>query len=269
MIISLPDRLMTNKNLPKAYTDILEIWESQNFESEATDYQNFLHNNSTLDIVLNAGPSLTIIMDMRTSSYVYVSRNSVQILGYSSEEIMAKGLQLTLALIHPDDLKEYIEVTKVIWEFLIALPIAQRKHYKTSVDFRIKNKEEVYKRVLQQNTALQTDNSGNIVLLLMVLSDISHLKKENGISAAIISTKHDGFLVWDASDTQLKSQIGFSRREREIIKFLAEGYSSKQVAEQLNVSEYTVSTHRRNMLKKTRLSNTRALVRFAINHGMI
>jgi DNA-binding NarL/FixJ family response regulator len=162
-----------------------------------------------------------------------------------------------------------MQVTKVVWEFLIALPVSQRKYYKTSLDFRIKNKEEIYKRVLQQNTALQTDRVGNIVLLLMVVSDISHLKKETGISAAIISTKNDGFLVWDASDTHLNSQIAFSRREREIIKLLAEGFSSREVAERLSVSEYTVSTHRRNMLKKTRLSNTRALVRFAINHGMI
>ncbi|QHT67880.1 PAS domain-containing protein [Rhodocytophaga rosea] len=260
---------MTHKNLPKTYTEILEIWESQNFEQESNDYQILLSNNPALDIVLNAGPSLTIIMDMRTSSFVYVSRNSLQMLGYTSEELVIKGFHFTLSLIHPDDITEYMEVTKVIWEFLMALPVSQRKYYKTSVDFRIKNKEEAYKRVLQQNTALQTDNAGNIVLLLIVISDISHLKKENGISAAIISTKHDGFLVWDGSDTHLKSQIPFSRREREIIKFLAEGFSRKEVAEQLNVSEFTISTHRRNMLKKTRLSNTRALVRFAINHGMI
>jgi DNA-binding CsgD family transcriptional regulator len=260
---------MTHKNFSKTYSDILDIWESQNFESETTDYHTLLRNNPALDIVLNAGPSLTIIMDMRTSSFVYVSRNSVQMLGYTSEEVIAKGFHLTLSLIHPDDIKEYMEVTKVIWEFLIALPVSQRKYYKTSVDFRIRNKDDIYKRVLQQNTALQTDRAGNIVLLLMVVSDISHLKKETGISAAIISTKHDGFLVWDASDTQLKSQVAFSRREREIIKFLAEGFSSRQVAEKLNVSEFTVSTHRRNMLKKTRLSNTRALVRFALNHGLI
>jgi DNA-binding NarL/FixJ family response regulator len=103
----------------------------------------------------------------------------------------------------------------------------------------------------------------------MVISDISHLKKETGISAAIISTKHDGCLVWDASDTHLKSQVAFSKREREIIKFLAEGFSSKEVADKLNLSEFTVSTHRRNMLKKTRLNNARALVNFAINHGML
>lgn len=260
---------MMHTNLPKAYLDILEIWESQNFETGTSDYQTLLQNNPALDIVLNAGPSLTIVMDMRTSRFVYVSKNFIQMLGYPSEEVLAKGLQLILSLIHPDDIKEYMEVTKVVWEFLMALPASQRKYYKTSVDFRIRNKEEVHKRVLQQNTALQTDKGGNIVLLLMVISDISHLKKETGISAAIVSTKHDGFLVWDGSDTQLKSQIAFSRRELEIIKFLAEGFSSREVAERLNVSEFTVSTHRRNMLKKTRLSNTRALVRFAINHGMI
>lgn len=260
---------MTNNNIPKSYTEVLEIWESQSFEPELADYYKLFQNNPVLDTVLNANPSLTIIMDMRTSKFVYVSKNSLQLLGYTADEILQKGVAVMLSLIHPDDMEEYVEVTKVIWEFLMDLPPSQRKYYKTSVDYRIKNKDEVYKRVLQQNTALQTDKTGNIVMLLMVLSDVSHLKKDNVISAAIISTKHDGCLVWDASDTQLRSQIAFSKREREIIKLLAEGFSSKQVADKLNLSEYTVSTHRRNMLKKTSLTNARALVKFAINHGML
>lgn len=260
---------MIHKNLPKNFTEVLEIWESQDFETGLTDYYTLMRGNPALDIILNAGPSLTIIMDMRTSEFVYVSKNSIQLFGFSAEEMMKGGMSLTLSLIHPDDITEYMEVMKVVWEFLLALPASQRKYYKTSADFRIRNKDDVYKRMLQQNTALQTDSAGNIVLLLMVLSDVSHLKKENTISAAIISTKHDGCLVWDASDTQLKSQIAFSKREREIIKLLAEGFSSKQVADKLNLSEFTVSTHRRNMLKKTSLTNARALVKFAINHGML
>jgi DNA-binding NarL/FixJ family response regulator len=102
----------------------------------------------------------------------------------------------------------------------------------------------------------------------MVFTDISHLNHQKGVSAAIISTENDGYLVWEARDTQLKKQLTFSRREREIIKLLAEGFSSKQIAETLHLSEYTVSTHRRNMLDKTNLPNARALVNFAISRGM-
>jgi DNA-binding NarL/FixJ family response regulator len=54
-----------------------------------------------------------------------------------------------------------------------------------------------------------------------------------------------------------------SAREIEILKLVAEGFSSKQVADKLFLSELTVNTHRRNMLKKTNQPNVAALVNYA------
>lgn len=54
-----------------------------------------------------------------------------------------------------------------------------------------------------------------------------------------------------------------SDREIEILKLVADGLSSKQVADKLFLSELTVNTHRRNMLKKTNQPNVAALVSFA------
>jgi DNA-binding CsgD family transcriptional regulator len=250
------------------YIEDIKLWQSQKFEPELTSYDLLLKENPVMDIILNAGPSLIIIADMRTSEYVHVTRNCEQLLGYTAEEIRQAGMEHLVNLIHPEDIDDYKEAVKVVWEFLLALPAEKRKYYKTSADFRVKVKAGAYKRVLQQNTPLQTDKAGNIVLLLMVFTDISHLNHQKGVSAAIISTENDGYLVWEARDTQLKKQLTFSRREREIIKLLAEGFSSKQIAETLHLSEYTVSTHRRNMLDKTNLPNARALVNFAISRGM-
>ena len=44
----------------------------------------------------------------------------------------------------------------------------------------------------------------------------------------------------------------FTRREFEIIKLIASGRSSEQIAEELFLSLYTVNTHRGNILKKTK-----------------
>ena len=60
-----------------------------------------------------------------------------------------------------------------------------------------------------------------------------------------------------------------SRREREILGRLADGLSSKQVADKLNLSESTIVNHRKNMLKKTNTKNIAELVRYAINKGLI
>lgn len=54
-----------------------------------------------------------------------------------------------------------------------------------------------------------------------------------------------------------------SNREIEILKLVADGFSSKQIADKLFLSELTVNTHRRNMLKKTNQPNVAALVNHA------
>ncbi len=58
-------------------------------------------------------------------------------------------------------------------------------------------------------------------------------------------------------------------REIEIIKLLAEGLTSHQISEKLFISEHTVKTHRKNILRKTGLNNTSQLIQFALNNGVI
>lgn len=47
-----------------------------------------------------------------------------------------------------------------------------------------------------------------------------------------------------------------TRREKEIIKYLAQGLSSVQIAEKMFVSPFTVDTHRRNLLQKFNVNKT-------------
>lgn len=65
------------------------------------------------------------------------------------------------------------------------------------------------------------------------------------------------------------TQYKLGDREIEIIKLLAEGLTSQQIAEKLFISENTVKTHRKNILRKTELHNTSQLVQFALNNSII
>ena len=59
-----------------------------------------------------------------------------------------------------------------------------------------------------------------------------------------------------------------SQREIEIIDLIKQGQSSKEIAQQLNITLKTVEVHRHNILKKLNLKNTAALVNFINNAGM-
>jgi len=58
-------------------------------------------------------------------------------------------------------------------------------------------------------------------------------------------------------------------REREILQLLAEGKSNKEAATVLNLSTYTVETHRTNLMHKLNLHNTAEIVLYAIRKKII
>ncbi len=59
-----------------------------------------------------------------------------------------------------------------------------------------------------------------------------------------------------------------TRREREILKHIAHGKTSREIAEELDISFRTVQTHRANLMEKLGLKNTAELVRYALDRGL-
>ncbi len=60
-----------------------------------------------------------------------------------------------------------------------------------------------------------------------------------------------------------------SQREREILKLIAEGKSSKEIGEMLFISARTVERHRANIMDKLKLRKTADLVRYAFSKGFV
>lgn len=60
-----------------------------------------------------------------------------------------------------------------------------------------------------------------------------------------------------------------TQREREILQLIAEGKSNKDVANMLNLSLYTVETHRGNIMEKLNLHSVPELILYAVRKGVI
>ncbi len=66
---------------------------------------------------------------------------------------------------------------------------------------------------------------------------------------------------------RLKSELKFARlseREKEVLKFIANGYTSKEIAANLNISKLTVDTHRKNIQQKLEVANVVELLKIAM-----
>jgi DNA-binding NarL/FixJ family response regulator len=64
-------------------------------------------------------------------------------------------------------------------------------------------------------------------------------------------------------------EVPLTKREKEILKMIAEGFSSQEIADKLFISLRTVDTHRLNINQKLDVKNTAGLVKEAIKRGLI
>jgi DNA-binding NarL/FixJ family response regulator len=70
-------------------------------------------------------------------------------------------------------------------------------------------------------------------------------------------------------DATSKPARDLTPRELEVLQLVAEGYSSKTIADELTISEKTVERHRSNILAKLALRDRVELTRYAIRRGLI
>ena len=66
-------------------------------------------------------------------------------------------------------------------------------------------------------------------------------------------------------ETQQPDYPPLTPREREILDYISEAYTTKDIADDLQISPRTVETHRRNLMDKIGAKNTAELVRFALD----
>lgn len=59
-----------------------------------------------------------------------------------------------------------------------------------------------------------------------------------------------------------------STREREIILLIKQGLTARQISEELNISRFTVNTHRKNILRKLKLNSVKDLIAFSFHNQL-
>jgi DNA-binding NarL/FixJ family response regulator len=60
-----------------------------------------------------------------------------------------------------------------------------------------------------------------------------------------------------------------TRREKEIVRLIADGHTTNQIAEALFISPLTVETHRKNVMKKLKVTNAASLIRLVVERTII
>lgn len=92
-------------------------------------------------------------------------------------------------------------------------------------------------------------------------------RNETYLSPAISRQVIDDYLSrLDQGDSPLDR---LTRRQRQVVQQIAEGYSTREIAERLNVSIKTIESHRANLMRRLEVRDVAAIVRFAVRYGLV
>ncbi|RZK61950.1 MAG: hypothetical protein EOO59_03835 [Hymenobacter sp.] len=152
------------------------------------------------------------------------------------------------ALIHPNDLPIVQEATRLFNQLLYAYRHVIGPDIMASADYCLCPANGGCRRVLRHNSVLEREpETGNPVLVAAILTDITAHKHTHDVRFHLNPPEFAGFV---ARQPHPRAQPVLTARERQVMELVTEGLTSRQIAEQLFLSEYTVGTHCRNALAK-------------------
>ena len=73
----------------------------------------------------------------------------------------------------------------------------------------------------------------------------------------------------ETNRSKIQEKIKLTKREKEILQLICEGFTNMEIAEKLFISNRTVDNHRANLLSKTHTVNTASLVAFAVKNKFV
>ncbi|WP_345954105.1 LuxR C-terminal-related transcriptional regulator [Mucilaginibacter sp. PAMB04168] len=252
---------------PAIYQEAQKIWATiasderlKGLGAEIELHQSLLH-------LFCVGSFYHYMFNIRRMDFEFISPEMPGILGYRIEQINAPFF---LSLIHPDDLPYFMLFEKQVVKFFNPMEEERIVKYKVRYDFRIKRADGQYIRILHQMLNIIPDQSGIFVNTLCVHTDITYLKRDGTPTLSFIGMQGEPSYIDVGGKAACASFLeSLSRRERQIVILLTEGCTSKEIGMRLFISTATVSTHRKNILKKTGLASTPELVASAITQGWI
>ena len=165
-----------------------------------------------------------------------------------------------------DELIERHVLELRFFNFIKELPIKEKTDFSASCIlsfYRSGSNEKV--KILHTTRYFSCSANGSVLLGLCtyIPYPISY-NRQDGIIVNLLTGETVGRDKYEASDRKI-----LSRRQLEILSVLSKGVPSKQIADNLNISIYTVNRHRQDILATLKVANTAAAVEIALRMNLI
>ena len=195
-------------------------------------------------------PAVVIIHYGSSQQVAYMSQRGLNILGVTLEQLLEAAADYDNTFFKPEESGEYYPK---LFEKLYAFGDDEQLTYFQHV---WSAKEVRWKLYLTASKVFMRNDEGAAALILTTSTPVD--EKHTMYSRVERLLEENAFL---RSNKDLFASL--TRREKEIIKLIAIGKNSTEIAAEFNLSEETIKTHRRNIKRKLNAESNYDIVRFA------
>lgn len=239
--------------------------------SDVEEINKLLNQFRQFGNVMHHSVPLFYAIDYTAQQYLIMTDPIQSIAGYHPKEFIESRLEKLIDVYHKDDFKIYNrDVFSSNLLFLKNTPQHLHNQYLFSNNFRFRRSDKTYAHALQRCTYITSKETGLPLYVVGVVIDITDVKTDTVIVHSIEKMRqHHKEVIETNYFYPDQEACGFTKREKGILLYIAEGLSSKQIADKLHLSENTVVNHKQNMLRKTNAKNVAELIVKAVRSRII
>jgi DNA-binding CsgD family transcriptional regulator len=212
------------------------------------------------------------VVEFPVGKYHFLGKQQEFVSGYTNEEYAERGVELFLESIHPEEIDVILhQVYPDITRFIDTLATENaKKSILIQYNYRLRRKNGEYINLLEHVHILEVDEAGKASL---VLGNVIMLQNGEVLPPRLtikqFRTNELSETVFSRVYTSLQTKMHITPREIEILRHLAAGKTSREVARKLFISPNTVDTHRRNLLRKLGCRTVVELTRIAFTNALL
>ena len=127
------------------------------------------------------------------------------------------------------------------------------------------NVRQQYVNVISRHQVIQKDRNGKAWMIMGVMDLSPDQTTTERIKRTVINRKTGEILA----SAIIPAEQQLTKREKEILILIRQGFLSKEIAYKLNLSIYTVNNHRKNILTKLQVDNIIEAINRAESFGIL
>jgi DNA-binding CsgD family transcriptional regulator len=241
-----------------------EYWQEEFKDVEAVSHKQYLQSTKMFDLMANNKNTLHLLFDVKAFKVLYCSDNFEAMTGYATSELIENNVAFFFEIISKKDIMFYFHFTKGLKKFMKTVPAKYLNEYGqmqwSGMTIKTKGGKEI--ETMFKINPFERDETGFSRLCIITLEDVSPLMKKDGnywarYEAGKTKKFYSSFFE---GDTKHVMKDILSERELEILRLIADGKDSKDVAETLFLSVHTIDKHRKNMIARLGVRDTSGLL---------